>query len=126
MSKLSKLPRVSEVFLKHIKERTLEKNEWMPCPRCGEAKVDPPTGALIGSLTGAWLIGCWILFVVIVSVIFAVIFFPLAIIFAIIGFVMIPFLPAIGASMGMVYRCKSCGYNWTFKDIKDYKESRPC
>ena len=123
MSKLSKLPKVSGIFLNHIKERTLEKNEWTPCPQCGESKVEAPHGALIGSITGVSLIGCWIPFVIIVSIILAVIFFPLAIIFAIVGLVMIPFLPAMGASMGMLYRCKSCGYNWSFKDVKEYQKS---
>jgi len=125
MSDLSKLPKVSDNFLRHIQERTLEKNEWMPCPRCGEGMVEPPSGALVGGIAGASMIGCWIFAVIIVSVILAIVFWPAAVVAGIVGLILIPFLPTIGAGLGMLYRCKSCGYNWTFKDVEKYYEATP-
>jgi len=127
MANLSKLPKVSEAFLAHIKERTLEKNEWMPCPRCGEGTVEPPSGALAGGIAGGLSIGCWVMLIIVIAIIVAIIFWPIAVFVVIFGLIMIPLLPVLGAGLGMLYRCKSCRYNWTFKDVQDYKNrgSRP-
>lgn len=125
MSNLSKLPRVSDTFLNHIEGRTLEKNEWTPCPRCGGETVEPPSGALVGGIAGFGLVGCWIWIVAIGTLIMAFIFWPVAVVFAVIGLALIPLLPIIGTGMGLVYRCKSCSYAWTFKDIEQYKKSKP-
>lgn len=123
MSNLLKLSKVSDAFLTHIEGRTLEKNEWMPCPRCGEGTVEPPSGAWLGGCAGFGLIGCWLWILGIGAIILGIIFWPVAVFYVILGLILIPFLPALGAGLGMLYRCKSCGYNWTFKDVETYKES---
>ncbi len=122
MSNLSKLPKLSETFLAHIEDRTLEKNEWMPCPRCGEGTVEPPSGALAGGCLGFGLIGCWLWILGIGAIILGIIFWPAAIGFIILGLIVIPFLPILGVGIGMSYSCKSCGYSWTFKDVENLKE----
>jgi len=122
-SSLSKLPKVSDSFLRHITGHHLEKNEWMPCPRCGESKVEPPAGVLAGVLGGVFGIGCLILVLAVVGAILAVIFFPLAAVVVIVGLIAIPFMPLIGAALGLGYKCKSCGYSWTFADADKYKKS---
>ena len=68
------------------------------------------------------MIGCWIVLIGVLTVIFAFVFWPVAVGIAIIGLIMIPLLPTIGVGLGMLYRCKSCGYGWTFKDVEKYKE----
>ena len=123
MTSLSKLPQVSDSFLNHIEGHLLKKNEWMPCPRCGQSAVEPPNGALAGILAGFSTIGCLILILAIVGIILGIIFWPLAVIFVVVGLIMIPFLPIIGAGLGLNYSCKSCGYNWTFRDVENYKKS---
>lgn len=122
MGGLSKLAKVSDSFSTHIEGHILEKNEWMPCPRCGESTVDPPTGGLFGGIAGFSLIGCWTVIIAVGAIILGIIFWPIAVVFVIIGLILIPFLPILGAGLGMLYRCKSCGYNWTFKDAENYKE----
>lgn len=122
-SSLSNLPKVSDPFLRHIMGHHLEKNEWMPCPRCGESKVEPPAGVLAGVLGGVFGIGCLIVVLAVVGAILAVIFFPLAAVVVIVGLIAIPFMPLIGAALGLGYKCKSCGYSWTFADADKYKKS---
>ena len=124
MNSILKLPKVSEPFVEHLEGRQLDKNEWMPCPRCGQASVEPPSGALAGGCAGASMIGCWIVLVIIGCAILAVVFYPAAIVAGVVGLVMIPFLPAMGAAMGAMYKCKSCDFSWTFKDVQDYKRRR--
>jgi len=117
-----KLPRVSDSFKSHIESHSLQKNEWMPCPRCGSETVTPPSGGLVGGCAGASLIGCWLMWIIFVAVIMAIIFFPVAIVVVIIGLIMIPVLPAIGAAFGMTYQCKSCNFAWLFKDVEQYQD----
>ena len=123
MSTILNLPKVSDNFLKHIEGRALEKNEWTPCPRCGEGKVEPPSGALSGFIAGFGAMGCLFWIVGIGVLIMAVISWPFAVFFAIIGLALILLMPAMGAGWGLFYRCKSCGFNWTYKDIEKYKDS---
>lgn len=52
MNNLLKLPKVSDVFLTHIEGHALEKNEWMPCPRCGQSTVQSPSGVAVGGCAG--------------------------------------------------------------------------
>lgn len=122
-SSLSKLPKVSDPFLRHIMDHHLEKNEWMPCPRSGESKVEPPSGVLAVVLAGVFGIGCLILVLVVIGLILAVIFFPLAAVFVIAGLIAIPFMPLIGAALGLGYKCKPCRYSWTVADADKYKKS---
>lgn len=118
---IQKLPKISDAFNNHIKDRALEKNEWTPCPRCGSETVQPPSGAAAGGCAGASMIGCWVMMIIFVSIVTAFVFFPIAIVVFIVGLIMIPVLPAIGAAMGMSYTCKSCNFAWTFKDTEDCK-----
>jgi hypothetical protein len=121
LANLGKLPKISDVFTTHINSHRLVKNEWTPCPRCGGNAVQPPTGKIAGAVTGGALIGCWLVGFIFISIILGILFWPLAIIVLVVGLVMIPFLPLLGASMGAIYRCNSCKYFWTFKDIEKYK-----
>ena len=122
-SSLSKLPKVSDAFSNHIGGHPLQKNEWMPCPRCGESKVKPPAGVLAGTLGGLFGIGCVIPILVVVGIILGLIFWPLAAVVVIGGVIAIPLMPLIGAGLGMSYKCKSCGYSWTFAGVDKYNKS---
>lgn len=133
ITNISKLPKVSDSFVTHIREHVLQGNEWMPCPRCGAGAVDPPSGAKIGALAGFSMSGCLIMViasVVIWCIILSIFFLPLAplfifiaVVFIIAGIFSFPLWPVIGAAMGIAYRCKSCGYAWAFKDVANYKDS---
>ena len=124
MNNLLKLPKVSNAFLTHIEGHALEKNEWMPCPRCGEGTVTPPVGGALGTVAGVGLIGCWLWILGIGAIILAIIFWPIAVAFIILGLILIPLLPVIGAAIGMMYNCKSCSFAWSFRDVEDYKKVR--
>ena len=118
---LLKLPKVSDAILAHIEGRTLEKNEWMPCPRCGGGEVTTPAGGCLGAFAGAAMIGCWLLFVLIMGVILVALFWPAGVLFIALGLVFTVLLPVIGAAIGMAYKCKSCDFSWSFADVEEYE-----
>ena len=102
-------------------ERPFESNGAPTCPQCGGDIVEPPAGGIIGGLAGASLIGCWVVILAIGAVILAVLFWPAALVYVIIGILIIPLLPAVGAYMGMTYECKSCKFRWSFKEVLEYQ-----
>ena len=122
MSDLSKLPKVSDTFLEHIKERPLQKSEWMPCPQCGSKEVTKPIGAVGGGVSGCALVGCWIPVVLVLTVIFSVVWLPIGIAVLVLGLLVIPLFLLVGTAFGLAYQCKTCRYSWTFGDVQTYQE----
>ena len=122
-SRIARLPQVSDSFINHINNHTLVKNEWVPCPQCGQGTVDKPSGKAIGCLAGSALIVWWIICFTIAAIIAGIFFWPLAIGIIIGGIIGIFLLPLIGTALGLVYRCKSCNYSWKFEDIENYKQT---
>lgn len=62
--------------------------------------------------------------IVIAAIIIGIIFWPIALAILIGGTTMIPLLPVIGAAIGMMYRCTSCNFTWSFRDVESYMEER--
>jgi hypothetical protein len=120
-SKIARLARVSDAFINHITSHTLVKNEWVPCPQCGQGNVDAPAGKAIGCLAGSAMIIWYIIFTLFAAIVVGIFFWPLSIGIIIGGIIGAFLLPLLGTALGLVYRCKSCNYAWTFGDIESYK-----
>jgi hypothetical protein len=127
-SNISTLPHVANSFLMHIQGHDLLKNEPMPCPHCGESLVDPPREtrarifARIATTNGLIFTGIG---VGVVGLLLGLILPPF---FLLVGlsatfYILIPYVPRVGAFLGTSYRCRSCDYIWTFKDAESYKHT---
>ena len=127
MGRLSELPTVSDPFLQHIEGRDLQRNEPMPCPRCGSPDVELPgaESMLLGSLAGFGCImpGCGCLGVIIMGVswyIAGVTAWPAVVILFLLGAVLSLLLTV----SGRVYRCGPCEYTWSYRDVEEFKKEK--
>ncbi len=120
-SNIAKLPKISDAFINHINSHALVKDEWVPCPRCGQGTVEAPAGKAIGCLAGSAMIIWYIVFTLFAAIIVGIFFWPLSIGIIIGGIIGVFLLPLLGTALGLVYRCKSCNYAWTFGDVENYK-----
>ena len=121
INNITKLPKVSEAFIDHIRSHALVKDEWVPCPRCGQGTVEAPAGKAIGCLAGSAMIIWYIVFTGFAAIIVGIFFWPLSIGIIIGGIIGVFLLPILGTALGLVYRCKSCNYAWMFEDVQNYK-----
>ncbi len=118
-NKLLKLPNISGPFTNHVKDRSLLKNEWMPCPRCGLSEVTPPSGTGKGLAAGIVSMGCLAIPGAILVAIVCVVLGPIGIILGLGIGVGVLLAPLFGAGMGALYKCKSCSFIWTFKNVEE-------
>ncbi len=119
-NKILSLPKISPEFTAFCKGHEFTKNEWMPCPQCGSKQVDKPTGAGVGAAAGvltiAGMLGIASLFLGVGITAFAS---PSGGAVGLVVVLLIVLAPVLGAGMGSLYKCKSCSFNWIFKNVEE-------
>jgi DNA-directed RNA polymerase subunit RPC12/RpoP len=118
-NKLLTLPKISPEFTAFCKGHEFTKNEWMPCPQCGSKEVTKPSGAGVGAVAGASMMGC-LGVIFLIATIFAVVFLgPIGWGVGAAGILIVILSPFLGAGMGSIYKCNSCSFIWSFKNIEE-------
>ncbi len=119
-NKILSLPKISPEFTAFCKGHEFTKNEWMPCPQCGSKDVTKPTGAVGGAIAGvitvAGMLGIASLFL---GVGVAALASPDGGAVGLVVVLLIVLAPVLGAGMGSLYKCKSCSFNWIFKNVEE-------
>ena len=97
----------------------------MPCPRCGSTDVEVPgaESMLVGSLAGFGCImpGCGCLGLAIMALswfLAGLAAWPVVLVLLLLG-------AGVGLLLtlsGRVYRCGSCEYTWSYRDVETYKK----
>lgn len=119
-NKILSLPKISPEFTTFCKGHEFTKDEWMPCPQCGSKDVEKPSGAVTGAIAGiltiAGMIGIASLFL---GVGVAAIASPGGSAVGLVVIILVVMAPVLGAGMGSLYKCKSCSFNWIFKNVEE-------
>ena len=127
-SKIAGLSEISADFRGYIqgilaKGVSIQKLDWMPCPRCGAktTKIEqvraPESGIGCGSLL-LLLIICVLAPVLIPVIMTFLAIWVIAFVLAVVGIVVVWFI--LQKRRGHKYNCGGCGFIWTGRDVELY------